>query len=61
LTTPSSARKSNLQPYCQNTTHPSFLGYVSPARLSITLLLAVTGYRFWFSTRLELLPDEAYY
>src|SRR5882724_7991210 len=39
----------------------SFLRHVSPEHLAIVLLLAVTGYRFWFSTRLELVPDEAYY
>jgi hypothetical protein len=39
----------------------SFLHQASPVHLAIILLLAVTGYRFWFSTRLELVPDEAYY
>jgi hypothetical protein len=39
----------------------SCLHQASPVHLAIVLLLAATGYRFWFSTRLELVPDEAYY
>src|SRR5215813_13742506 len=39
----------------------SCLRQIGPVHLAIILLLAVTGYRFWFSTRLELVPDEAYY
>jgi 4-amino-4-deoxy-L-arabinose transferase-like glycosyltransferase len=39
----------------------SFLRPASPVPLAIVLLLAVTVYRFWFSTRLDLVPDEAYY
>jgi 4-amino-4-deoxy-L-arabinose transferase-like glycosyltransferase len=39
----------------------SFLHQANPVHLAIILLLDVTGYRFWFSTRLELVPDEAYY
>src|SRR5919108_6643230 len=39
----------------------SYLRQISPVHLAIVLLLAVTGYRFWFSTWLELVPDEAYY
>lgn len=39
----------------------SFLRQTSPVRLAVFLLLAVTAYRFWFSTRIELVPDEAYY
>ena len=61
LTTPSTARKPNLQLHRQIATKRSCLRHVSPEHLAIVLLLAVTGYRFWFSTRLELVPDEAYY
>src|SRR6266487_2405817 len=39
----------------------SCLRQISPVHLAIVLLLAVTGFRFWFSTRLELVLDEAYY
>src|SRR5437879_13790086 len=39
----------------------SFLRQTSPVRLAVFLLFALTAYRFWFSTRLELVPDEAYY
>jgi 4-amino-4-deoxy-L-arabinose transferase-like glycosyltransferase len=39
----------------------SFLRQTSPVRLAMILLLGVTCYRFWFVTRLELVPDEAYY
>jgi len=39
----------------------SFLRQTSPVRLAIFLLLTVTAYRLWFSTRIELVPDEAYY
>jgi len=40
---------------------PSALRQISPLRLAILLLLALTGYRLWFCTRMELVPDEAYY
>ena len=39
----------------------TFLRQTSPVRLAIFLLLGVTCYRFWFVTRLDLVPDEAYY
>jgi len=39
----------------------SFLRQTNPVRLAIFLLFVVTCYRFWFATRLELVPDEAYY
>ena len=39
----------------------SALRQTSPLRLAILLLLALTGYRLWFCTRMELVPDEAYY
>jgi len=39
----------------------AFLRLTSPVRLAIFLLLGVTCYRFWFVTRLNLVPDEAYY
>jgi 4-amino-4-deoxy-L-arabinose transferase-like glycosyltransferase len=61
LTTSSTARKPNLQLRRQNSTKRSCLRHGSPVHLAIILLLTVTGYRFWFSTRLELVPDEAYY
>ena len=32
-----------------------------PVRIAIFLMLAVTLYRLWFITKLELVPDEAYY
>lgn len=38
----------------------SALRQTSPLRLAILLLLALTGYRLWFCTRMELVPDEAY-
>src|ERR1051325_769474 len=37
------------------------LRQLPPVRLAIFILLALTLYRFWFATRLELIPDEAYY
>lgn len=37
------------------------LRQTSPVRLAVFLLFAITAYRLWFSTRLELVPDEAYY
>jgi 4-amino-4-deoxy-L-arabinose transferase-like glycosyltransferase len=37
------------------------LRQTSPVRLAIFLLFAITCYRLWFITRLELVPDEAYY
>jgi 4-amino-4-deoxy-L-arabinose transferase-like glycosyltransferase len=40
---------------------PSALRQVSPVRWAVFLLLALAGYRFWFSTQIELVPDEAYY
>ena len=39
----------------------SSLRETNPVRLAIFLLLALTGYRLWFATRLGLVPDEAYY
>ena len=39
----------------------SFLRQTSPVRLAIFLLFAVTCYRLWFITQIELVPDEAYY
>jgi 4-amino-4-deoxy-L-arabinose transferase-like glycosyltransferase len=39
----------------------SFLRQISPVRLAIFLLFALTCYRLWFITCLELDPDEAYY
>src|SRR6516162_5909116 len=38
-----------------------FLRQTSPVRLAIFLLFALTCYRLWFITRIELVPDEAYY
>jgi len=37
------------------------LRQTSPVRLAILFLFAITCYRLWFITRLELVPDEAYY
>jgi 4-amino-4-deoxy-L-arabinose transferase-like glycosyltransferase len=39
----------------------SFLRQTSPVRLAVFLLFALTCYRLWFITRMELVPDEAYY
>jgi len=39
----------------------SFLRQTSPLRLAIFLLLVLTGYRLWFITQMQLVPDEAYY
>ena len=39
----------------------SFLRQTSPVRLAILLLIALTGYRLWFITQMQLVPDEAYY
>ena len=39
----------------------SYLRQTSPARLAFFLLFALTCYRLWFITRMELVPDEAYY
>ncbi len=36
-------------------------GAVSPTRLAVALLTCVTLFRFWFSTRMQLVGDEAYY
>jgi 4-amino-4-deoxy-L-arabinose transferase-like glycosyltransferase len=39
-----------------------FLSRLSrPVRIAIFLMVAVTLYRLWYITKLELLPDEAYY
>ena len=38
-----------------------FLRQTSPLRLAIFLLLVLTGYRLWFITQMQLVPDEAYY
>ena len=39
----------------------SFLRKTSPLRLAICLLVALTCYRLWFITQIEMVPDEAYY
>lgn len=39
----------------------SYLRRTDPLRLALFLLVALTCYRFWFATRLDLVPDEAYY
>jgi len=39
----------------------SFLRQTSPVRLAIFLLFALTFYRLWFITQMEMVPDEAYY
>ena len=39
----------------------SFLRQTSPVRLAIFLLFALTAYRLWFITQMELVPDEGYY
>ena len=39
----------------------SFLRQTHPVRLAIFLLAALTCYRLWFITQIELVPDEAYY
>jgi len=39
----------------------SFLRQTSPVRLAIFLLFALTCYRLWFITQMELVPDEGYY
>ena len=39
----------------------SFLRQTSPLRLAIFLLFALTCYRLWFITQMQLVPDEAYY
>ncbi len=39
----------------------SFLRQTSPVRLAIFLLFALTCYRLWFITQMQLVPDEAYY
>ena len=39
----------------------SFLRHTSPVRLAIFLLFALTCYRLWFITQMEMVPDEAYY
>jgi 4-amino-4-deoxy-L-arabinose transferase-like glycosyltransferase len=38
-----------------------FLRQTSPLRLAIFLLFALTVYRLWFITQMQLVPDEAYY
>ncbi len=37
------------------------LRQTSPLRLAVVLLFAITCYRLWFITRMEMVPDEAYY
>ena len=37
------------------------LRQINPTRLAVLLLVALTGYRLWFATQIELVPDEAYY
>jgi 4-amino-4-deoxy-L-arabinose transferase-like glycosyltransferase len=39
----------------------SYLRQASPLRLAIFLLFALTCYRLWFITQMQLVPDEAYY
>jgi len=39
----------------------SFLRQTSPLRLAIFLLFALTCYRLWFITQIQMVPDEAYY
>jgi 4-amino-4-deoxy-L-arabinose transferase-like glycosyltransferase len=39
----------------------SFLRQISPLRLAVFLLFALTAYRLWFITQMQLVPDEAYY
>jgi len=39
----------------------SYLRQTSPVRLAIFLLFALTCYRLWFITQMEMVPDEAYY
>jgi 4-amino-4-deoxy-L-arabinose transferase-like glycosyltransferase len=39
----------------------SYLRQTNPARIAVFLLFALTCYRLWFATRLDLVPDEAYY
>ncbi len=39
----------------------NFLRQTSPVRLAIFLLFALTAYRLWFITQMELVPDEGYY
>src|SRR5664279_3291376 len=39
----------------------SFLRQISPVRLAIFLLFALTCYRLWFITQIQMVPDEAYY
>ena len=39
----------------------SSLRQTSPLRLAIFLLFALTCYRLWFITQMQLVPDEAYY
>ena len=39
----------------------SFLRQTNPFRFAIILLFAVTCYRLWFATQIELVSDEAYY
>jgi 4-amino-4-deoxy-L-arabinose transferase-like glycosyltransferase len=38
-----------------------FLRQTSPVRLAAFLLFALTCYRLWFITQMQLVPDEAYY
>jgi 4-amino-4-deoxy-L-arabinose transferase-like glycosyltransferase len=39
----------------------SLLRQTSPLRIAIFLLFALTVYRLWFITQMQLVPDEAYY
>ena len=39
----------------------SYLRQTSPVRLAFFLLFALTCYRLWFITQMQLVPDEAYY
>ena len=40
---------------------PSFLRRLSPVQMALIALVVVSVFRLWYSTRLELVPDEAYY
>jgi hypothetical protein len=39
----------------------SWLRPLSPTRLAVFLVLAVTAFRLWYAVQLELVADEAYY
>jgi 4-amino-4-deoxy-L-arabinose transferase-like glycosyltransferase len=37
------------------------LRQIGPVRIALVLLVVLTCYRLWYATRIELVPDEAYY